>query len=263
MDVLGAMPSAPRWVRPLQGFLLGFLPAVGWLVLELVHGASLVQVLRADWSVLVYLVLAGTSLLTAFGAAMGRGEQKWCEKAERLSNLALTDPMTGLRNRRYFQARFDESYRLSRRARAPLSLAIIDVDRFKDVNDRHGHQVGDQVLRAVAVALRSVVRRGETLARVGGEEFALILPGLDQAGAERVAERVRTAIENTRVMVPGVEAPLSVTASVGVAEASYRPSGGGPSELYRAADEALRAAKAHGRNRVEVTGPLPLVRVCA
>lgn len=263
VELKSAITSGPRWVRPLEGFLLGFLPALGWLVLQALRGASVSDVLRADFGVLVYLWIAGTTVLVLFGWAVARREHRWSVESQRLSELALTDPMTGLRNRRYFQARFDEAHRLARRDGKPLSLAIIDVDRFKDVNDRYGHLAGDQVLRAVATTLRSVVRRGETLARIGGEEFAILLPGSDQRGAELVAERVRRAIEAARVRVPGVAQPLSVTASVGVASSGCLPEGAGRAALFGAADTALRAAKAHGRNRVEVTGPLPVVRACA
>lgn len=263
VDLEGTISPAPSWVRPLQGFLLGFLPALGWLVLQGLAGQGVAEVLRQDFGLLAYLWIAGTLVLVCFGALVARRERRWSEERQRWSELALTDPMTGLRNRRYFQARFEEALRTARREREPLSIAIIDVDRFKAVNDRHGHLVGDQVLRAVAAALKSVVRRGETLARVGGEEFAILLPGSDEAGAEAVAERVRRAVETARVRVPAVPEPLSVTASVGVASTSLLPEGAGRAVLYGAADAALRAAKEHGRNRVEVTGPLPVVRVCA
>lgn len=263
VDLRSPISVPPPWVRPTQGFLLGLLPALGWLGLDLVRGGSPASALRQEWDVLVYLFAVGTALLSLFGAAVGRLERRWRAESLRLSDLALTDPMTGLRNRRYFQARFEEAHRLARREREPLSLAIIDLDRFKEVNDHHGHLAGDQVLRAVAAALRRVVRSGETLARVGGEEFALLLPRTDESEAERVAERVRAAIESASVRVPGLGQPLSVTASVGVASSTGLQNGDGRAALYRAADQALHVAKAHGRNRVEVTGPLPFVHACA
>ena len=126
--------------------------------------------------------------------------------------LARTDELTGLPNRRAFMERLPGEVARALRAGSPLALASLDLDRFKRVNDRHGHAVGDQVLAAVAEALRGTVREGELLARVGGEEFGWILPVCDRVEAMAAAERARRAV--AEVHVPGV---ARSTVSVGIA----------------------------------------------
>jgi diguanylate cyclase (GGDEF)-like protein len=160
--------------------------------------------------------------------------------------------MTRLKNVRYFRARLYEEYAKALRSRQPLSVAIVDLDHFKRINDLYGHPVGDRVLMAAARAIASVVRKGETAARVGGEEFALLLPGSNAAEGRIVAERVRKAIQRAIVPKPEDTSDLiSVSASVGLActdATGYR----GPEVLYGAADEALLRAKRDGRDRVSV-----------
>ncbi|MDP2957025.1 MAG: diguanylate cyclase [Longimicrobiales bacterium] len=163
-----------------------------------------------------------------------------------LERLAHTDPLTELANRRHFmETLMREVYRADR-YRHPLSIVILDLDRFKGVNDTHGHAAGDDVLRDAATALRSVCRDVDMAARLGGEEMALLLPETDLPGARIVAERVRECIAATPHRSP-VGDPFRVTASFGVATA--KP--GTTSEtLLQAADEALYRAKRAGRNQV-------------
>ncbi|HEY3070555.1 MAG TPA: GGDEF domain-containing protein, partial [Gaiellaceae bacterium] len=127
-----------------------------------------------------------------------------------------------------------------------LALIVADLDDFKQVNDRYGHQAGDDVLRAFADVLRETVRDIDLAARYGGEEFAVLLPQTDLAGAERVAERLRERME-IRLVEPSSDSPFSVTASFGVA--SF-PEAGTPAALFAAADEALYRAKSAGKNCV-------------
>jgi diguanylate cyclase (GGDEF)-like protein len=205
---------------------------------------------------LIFMLLASALVFMVHGALAGRREACLLEANERLDALSVTDATTGLRNLRYFRARLEEAYARAERERQPLAVAIIDLDRFKSVNDRFGHLVGDEVLLATARAIGKVVRRGETAARVGGEEFALLLPGSDSASAEIAAERVRRAIAATKVRVRGGQETVVVTGSVGLAsttELGYAGAGA----LYAAADEALYRAKRAGRDRIHLAGELP------
>lgn len=169
---------------------------------------------------------------------------------ERLAQLAREDGLTGLLNRRAFDAALDEECRRSIRGKTPLSLMLLDIDDFKAYNDRYGHQAGDACLRAVADAVRSAHRRaGEVVARYGGEELAVILPG---AGPDRVmemAEHVRAAVESLAAPHGASTASPVVTVSVGVSS-STADAGLTAASLVSAADRALYQAKQDGRNRV-------------
>jgi diguanylate cyclase (GGDEF)-like protein len=164
---------------------------------------------------------------------------------------ALVDGLTGLANRRHTEESLAvEISRIGRSQGGQMALVLLDVDRFKSVNDRYGHPVGDTVLRSMAQILDASVREVDTAGRWGGEEFALILAGTDLAGGTQLAERIRHAIETTPVVLDdGTE--LQITASFGVASL---PPSSSAEELLNAADEALYAAKSGGRNRVVASG---------
>jgi two-component system cell cycle response regulator len=159
---------------------------------------------------------------------------------------ASTDGLTELANRRQFEEALGNEISRAERFGGMLALIVADLDDFKQVNDRHGHQAGDDVLRAFADVLRDTVRDIDLAARYGGEEFAVLLPQTDLAGAERVAERLRERME-IRMVEPASELPFSVTASFGVA--SF-PEAATPAALFAAADEALYRAKSAGKNCV-------------
>ncbi len=168
-----------------------------------------------------------------------------------LSALASTDALTGLPNRRQFDATLNKEWYRALRDAAPLALLMIDIDRFKPLNDRYGHPTGDAFLARVgAVILHNVRRAGDMAARYGGEEFAVVLPGTATAGALDIAELIRSAVAHadTRDLVPGGH-PLTV--SIGVA-AMVPLAGGGAATLVHSADAALYQAKRGGRNRVDV-----------
>ncbi|HRD96054.1 MAG TPA: diguanylate cyclase [Rubrivivax sp.] len=189
----------------------------------------------------VALVLFVVLLLAVLGVAVRKFRQ-----AGHLQSLASTDELTGLANRRALMAFADDAVVHCRRDARPLALLMIDIDHFKLINDRHGHPVGDQVLRQVAGVLTSALRgRGDHLGRLGGEEFVAVLPGAGLGDAQQVAERMRRAIEATVQTVPGE--PLRYTVSIGVACARAGESTG---ELLARADAALYRAKNHGRNAV-------------
>lgn len=162
---------------------------------------------------------------------------------ERLEQLAITDGLTGLYNQRHFREKYSEEYARSARYQVPLACVIFDIDFFKNINDRHGHLMGDQVLRGIAQRALGCTRKIDFAARYGGEEFVLLMPQTDMEGAMTQAERLRETVAN--LPFDGIQ----VTVSVGVAVYNRRTMLR-PDDLLKAADEALYKAKANGRNQV-------------
>lgn len=169
---------------------------------------------------------------------------------EQLKLLATTDGLTGLTNRRAFDSALENEVSRHRRTGQPLSLLMIDVDRFKSYNDLYGHQAGDEVLKAVALCLKAAIKRpSDVAARYGGEEFIGILPDTDEDGAFFIADAFRESLRSLNIPHSGGDKGV-VTASVGVAVFTQRDAGSEPGELIRRADEALYNAKGAGRDRV-------------
>lgn len=163
--------------------------------------------------------------------------------------LARTDENTGLYNYRFALECLREQLAISRRAGKPLTLMMVDLDRFKSINDRFGHITGDAVLRQFARVLESGVRQGDYVCRYGGEEFCIILPGADSRHASEIANRLLTAVRtHPFVDVHGQPLGVPVTASIGLA--TYPEHGQTEAELRRAADQALYRAKKEGRDRL-------------
>jgi diguanylate cyclase (GGDEF)-like protein len=166
----------------------------------------------------------------------------------RLESLAVTDGLTGLFNRRHFDSLLLTEVRRTLRYKTPVAVVLIDVDKFKDVNDTYGHPMGDEVLRNLSKTLVSGIRATDYAARYGGEELALILPLTDLKGALELAERLRQQISETTHTLG--ETSLKKTASFGVAAFDGTGAALGPEELVKRADQALYRAKLEGRNRV-------------
>ncbi|HEY2090497.1 MAG TPA: diguanylate cyclase [Thermoanaerobaculia bacterium] len=176
-------------------------------------------------------------------------QQQLVEMAQQLEELSGHDDLTGVFNRRHFRKTIARAFDHSRRYKRPLSVAIIDVDHFKKVNDCFGHQAGDTVLAEVAKRFLRSVRSSDYLARYGGEEFVVLLPETQLGDALTFGEKVRAAIASSPVPIAGGEA-LPVTVSVGAASLAHTQFNSA-AEMIRAADQALYRAKRNGRNRVE------------
>jgi diguanylate cyclase (GGDEF)-like protein len=169
------------------------------------------------------------------------------ESQRELAEMARRDPLTGLGNRREFMERGAAACDTARRYKRELCVLMIDVDHFKAVNDRHGHAAGDDVLRHLAVTLQLALRGTDVCARMGGEEFAVLLPETGMEAGREVAERIRRAVAAARVPSEHAPVPLQVTVSIGVAPFSAQR----PLEAILArADRELYGAKRAGRNRV-------------
>ncbi|MDW6020694.1 GGDEF domain-containing protein [Mesorhizobium sp. BAC0120] len=166
-------------------------------------------------------------------------------RSETLEQAALTDSLTGMQNRRYFDDALREYLEEFRRIDRPVGLMLLDLDHFKTVNDTHGHDVGDTVLRAVANCLKDMTRYHDVVARLGGEEFAVVAPNMDTDLLLKLAERIRKAIAATAVVSGNVR--LKITTSVGLAIWDGKESA---DQFFRRADARLYQAKSLGRNRV-------------
>ncbi len=169
-----------------------------------------------------------------------------------MARLATTDSLTGLPNRHAFLERAESARLAALRMRQPLALVMMDIDHFKQINDRFGHATGDEALAVFARVARGVLRGHETVGRLGGEEFAAVLPGTDLFGARQAAERLRVAVREATVITSG--AAYTMTVSIGVVVLDPNEALG--AALARA-DRALYVAKSGGRDRVEAGVPQP------
>ena len=170
------------------------------------------------------------------------------QSVEQTMEMAIMDGLTGLHNRRYFDTHFKTlTHQAASRGKA-LSLVLTDIDFFKSINDTHGHDVGDEVLREFGNRIRGSVRGADLACRYGGEEFVLILPDSDQNAAAAIAERLRARMDHDPIPVTGGQKQLTITISLGVA--SIQGTEDTAEAILKRADEALYKAKRDGRNRV-------------
>jgi two-component system cell cycle response regulator len=214
--------------------------------------ASVSRLLFASGVLLSTALFFGIFLIFPLIRTQAREEVKLREmtqtlsaRSETLQHAALTDGLTGMQNRRYFDDALKEYLTEFRRIQKPLGLMIFDLDHFKQVNDTHGHDVGDEVLRSVASTLRDMTRYHDVVARLGGEEFAVVAPNMTEDQLFKLAERIRKAIAMQTVQAGNVK--LKVTTSVGMATWDGKETG---EDFYRRADKQLYQAKRQGRNRV-------------
>jgi len=186
--------------------------------------------------------------IAAFAALVAiRAQLRARQAVEDLRRLATVDELTGLPNRRHFMARLEEELARARRNNSPLCLATLDIDHFKPINDTHGHAAGDAVLRQLATVIREKIRLGDSAARLGGEEFALLLPNTNAHQARLVCDRLRGAVADRDFDIGGTA--IGVTLSTGVALLHKEDDS---VALMRRSDEALYQAKAGGRNQVHL-----------
>lgn len=176
------------------------------------------------------------------------------QSEQRLSALSQKDPLTGAYNRRYFDEQAKAECARAHRYSQSLAILMLDLDKFKLVNDTHGHAAGDEVLKAVVKTGSKTLRKSDVLARYGGEEFVVLLPHAGISEAIMLAERLRKAIED--MIVPFGTLDLKITVSIGASTLAEQEAG--ISTMLARADQALYTAKTNGRNRVEIT-PTPIV----
>jgi diguanylate cyclase (GGDEF)-like protein len=169
-----------------------------------------------------------------------------------LSIASITDPLTNVYNRRFFDAQLSIEIAKAKENNRPLSMLLIDADHFKKINDNFGHPAGDQVLKSIASAMRIACRDTDLASRIGGEEFAILLSNTNATGAKVFADRLREQIADTKIktLINGAETNLSVTVSCGVAQLSEALASA--DTIYKACDEALYSAKSSGRNNVKI-----------
>lgn len=178
---------------------------------------------------------------------------EWHSKATQFQLLSITDPLTGLVNRRYLEERLQEELDRSKRHRFEMSFMMVDIDDFKAYNDTHGHPAGDLALEMTAQCLKTALRSADVAARYGGEEFSVLLPQTGLSEARVIAERIRRRIERTHFPHDDSQPLGSVTVSIGIS--SFGPEHDSPAKVINAADRALYVAKSHGKNCVEAVEP--------
>jgi len=178
-----------------------------------------------------------------------KNQLKILNQMRTIERLSMTDQLTGLPNRRSFDKQLDVEWRRSSREKLPLSLMMLDVDKFKDYNDVYGHQQGDFVLITVArTIIHTLKRAGDFPSRWGGEEFSVLLPATDEKGAKAIAEQIRSNVELSDVpCTDGTTTKITISAGIATHFASQ---GGEPAEFVANADKALYRAKKDGRNKV-------------
>jgi diguanylate cyclase (GGDEF)-like protein/PAS domain S-box-containing protein len=177
-----------------------------------------------------------------------RKQESLAQRNKDLEDMVVTCPLTGIYNRRYFELRYAEEMSRARRYGHGLGFAMIDADNFKEINDKHGHQVGDAALKLVAHTLRDTIRTTDIVARYGGDEFVLVLPEVKPEGILPLAIRLRQQIQDNTVDSPS--GPIGVTISIGLSCWMPDEEPVSEEELLRRADEALYLAKQSGRNRI-------------
>jgi diguanylate cyclase (GGDEF)-like protein len=249
VTVLEHRPVVKSWLYPFVGGVLALGAPLGLILLRLVSSGRLsirsaANDVSNDAPTYAYLLISTTIVFLLLGTLLGR-------RADRLEESSSMDPLTGLANRRHFDACLAAELKRARRQGSPLSLLLIDVDHLKEINDKGGHSGGDAALRTVADAIFASRRATDVAARWGGDEFMLLAPGTNAAGGLVMADRIREVLRRAP-HGPGVSLP---TVSIGVADAAN--DGLTPGALCAAADAALYEAKSAGRDRARVSVRAP------
>ena len=243
MPTVGIMPVYLLWPVVLVAYLSSRRVVVGTYVWTMVVLAVAVAINPPDFGTADVLIGMGSTLAIIAGIVWTVTQRQAVLRAD-LEHAARTDPLTGLLNRRAFLPWLREEVALAEERDAPLAVVMLDLDKFKSINDQLGHFGGDRVLVAVAAAMRTASRSDDVLCRFGGEEFAVALPGSTVDEARSYAARLSAALAEA-----GATEGCAVTVSVGIAPVAGSSS---VDEVLRGADEALYAAKRAGRNRAAV-----------
>jgi len=226
------------------GYPLGVVLACGLATLLTYLG---VVWLTAGWALwplttIEFLTLVVGLALASLGAIIrGRKDRELAQLRQRLASVAVTDELTGCQNQRAYEMVLNEEIARSARYQRPLALLVLDIDNFKAINDEHGHQLGDEVLRQLGIALRSTARDSDQVARAGGDEFALLAPETNKRGALTLARRLQSQFRSQ-------ELPVPATLSIGVH--SDIPQARGVVAFLQRADRAMYTAKRLGRDRI-------------
>ena len=203
-------------------------------------------------SFIVALMLLGGGVFVYLVGQLALKTMSDIRKIAILQYESITDSLTGLKNRRYFDQRLHEEIAHSRRYRLPLSLLLIDVDHFKVVNDTYGHQIGDEVLKNLSKVILEMVRDSDIVARYGGEEIAITTPNTEKAEAILLAERLRNIVQkSTLASIDATQEVVQITISIGVSTLNLVVMD--KDALVEEADKALYEAKKLGRNRVQIS----------
>lgn len=238
-------------LTPLVGILFSWKENLFCELVLLVMYVSMLHRLLGPSPMFLRLGIAGSMMVVTIGFVNRQFERLLRSQhcyLRRIEKMAVRDVLTGQYNRRYFFAIGSRILKHSARSQRPATLAILDLDHFKRVNDRFGHDTGDAVLRATAQCMEREVRETDLVARLGGEEFAILLPEANLETGRLVAERIRQAIAALSIPVEGPVRAIHVTASLGLAE--VRPRLDTLKTLLKRADQALYQAKLAGRDRV-------------
>lgn len=227
--------------RAIQFFLFAVAADALLILFEFTAGISPLEDIVRHPLIYGYVFLVTVTAFSFFGVMIGNRE-------DQLEAFALRDSLTGLFNARYLWARIDEQWAVGKREKKVSSLILLDLDFFKRVNDTHGHPVGDELLKRVGKILQGVARKGDTVARIGGEEFVFFLPNTSVTDAAVIAERIRASIGQIRLK-SNKNRQVETTISAGVTGTSDYDTIT-PQALYSLADKALYCAKERGRNKV-------------
>ena len=227
-------------LRPIQGFILSVGSPLGWMTIQVLSGIDPIDDMMTNTGIYIYTAIGTALAFSIFGYYVGSYEEK-------IEILALIDPLTGLANRNKFYLLANHELDRSSRYGDNLSLAVLDIDRFKKINDTYGHPIGDSVLKNIANTICTTLRKSDISVRWGGEEFLFLMPGTSLAESRVISERLRSNIEKG-----SYHEFANATASIGITEYIK---GDSLETMIKRADDALYDAKATGRNRVSTSSP--------
>ena len=227
------------YLRGLYGLLLSTASPLGWILIQFIVGRDPFSPQYFDVLLYTYMSFATAIVFSILGFAIGRRELM-------ITDLALTDGLTSLYNKRYFTNRLDQEFERHIRNGSEMAIIQIDIDFFKNINDTYGHQTGDEVLKSIASLVQENCRRNEIAARVGGEELSIIAYDCEEKEAYTLAERIREKIKQLDFTKFGIH--QAITASFGIAIVNGDSNTG--LDVYQHADQALYLAKKTGRDKV-------------